>query len=427
MRQIRSSTRGVRVAVAGVAVLALALSACGDSGDDDSGASGASGGDVPGVDVEAKTITLGGWRVSSGPITASDANTRASIAHINKINDEGGINGWKINWDPPDSGADPSRALQITREQVESGDYFALYNGMGSLQNSAVLPYVKSTDMPYFAPATSNPMPEVCEFTPTVIPFPPAIASAGSLLAQYAYDNLDARKFFVVYSKDANGEPGLAGVSAFVPSMDGAEVIGKAPYAATDTDFTGIGRAIADADPDAVIVFGAVPAAMVKSKAEAIARGSDATWLATNVYANPFTVDLDPATMSGSYFYLPQIPFFLEDDPVVKEWSDTVLKYFPDEESLGGLSQSGYAPVYLLEEAIKRMTADGKEPTREGFIEAVQSFGQTGQIGNIAGVNYTEDRYEGINTYWLAKYEDGEWSEVGEPTKIPDFDFCSTL
>ena len=396
--------------------LTVTLAGCGGGGESDG---------ADGVDTANKTITFGGWRVATGPLSASDANTRGSIAHINKINEAGGINGWKIKWEAPDVGADPSRALQVAREQVASGDIFAFYNGMGSSQNAAALPYIKTTDVPYFNPSTSDPTPEICKFEADIIPYPPAISSAGSLLAKYAYDNLKARKFYTVYSRDANGEPGQKGVKAYVPSLDGASIIGESSFASTDTDFSGIGRDIAEAKPDAVLMFGAVPAAMVKSKKESIARGSDAQWLGMNTFASPATVALDPAAMDGSYFYLPQTPFFKTDDPAVKDWTETVKKHFPDEDSLGGLSQSGYAPVSLLADAIKRMTDGGKTPTREAFIEAFQSMGQTGRIGLIAGVNYTDRKYEGINTYWIAQWKDGEWSQVAEPTKVPDFDFCA--
>ena len=422
MRHLSFPRRWRGATVAAIAAASLVLSSCGSDGDNES-----SGEADPGVDVENKTITLGGWRVASGPLSGSDANTRAAMAHINKINDAGGINGWTIKWDPPDAGADPSRALAIAQEQVQANNIFAFFDAMGSAQNAAALPYIKSSGVPYFNPATSNPMPEVCEFTPQIIPFPPAIASAGSLLVKYAYDELDARKFFIVYSRDANGEPGQKGVKAYTPTLDGASIVGEAGWAATDTDFSGVGRAVADADPDAVIVFGAVPAAFVRSKGEAQARGSDAAWLGMNTFASPEVVALDKAAMDGSYFYLPQMPFFLDDDPVIQDWLTTVKKYFPDEQSLGGVSQSGYAPVYILEDAIKRMTDGGKTPTREGFIEAFQSMGQTGMIGNIAGVSYTDEQYQGINTYWVAQWKDDEWSVVQDPTRVPDFDYCSTL
>jgi branched-chain amino acid transport system substrate-binding protein len=419
--RFRISGRPARRSLAVLAALTLALSACssGDNGSDTPGATD------PGVDVANKTITFGGWRVASGPVSASDANTRAALAHLSKINDAGGINGWKIKWDPPDAGADPSRALQIAREQVTADNIFAFFDGMGSAQNAAALPYLKSTPIPYFNPATSNPTPEVCTFQANIIPFPPAIASAGSLLAKYAYDTLKARKFFVVYSRDANGQPGADGIKAFVPTMNGASIVGEGSFAATDTDFSGVGRDVATAAPDAVIVFGAVPAAMVKSKKEAMARGSNANWLAMNTFASPATVALDPAAMDGSYFYLPQTPFFQTDDADVKDWMDTVKKYFPDEQSLGGTSQSGYAPVYLLAEAIKRMTDGGKVPSRDGFIKSFQSFGQTGKIGLIAGVNYNDKKYEGINTYWIAQWKNNTWSQVAAPTKVPDYDYCS--
>jgi len=419
MRQRRGRIRA-QSSLAVLTALVVALAACGDDG----ASGGGSGETAPGVDVANKTLTFGGWRVASGPVSASDANTRAALAHISKINDAGGINGWKIKWEPPDAGADPSRALQIAREQVTANNLFAFFDGMGSAQNAAALPYIKTTDVPYFNPATSDPVPEICTFTPHIIPFPPAIASAGSLLAKYAYDQLNARKFFVLYSRDANGQPGQRGVKAFIPSMSGASIVGEGSFAATDTDFSGVGRDIAAAAPDAVIVFGAVPAAMVKSKKEAIARGSTANWLAMNTFASPATVALDPAAMDGSYFYLPQTPFFDTDDEAVNEWLTTVKKYVPDEKSLGGVSQSGFAPVYVLAEAIKRMTDGGKTPTRDGFVEAFQSMGQTGKIGLIAGVNYTPSKYEGINTYWIAQWKNNEWTQVAEPTKVPDFDYC---
>src|SRR5882672_12384116 len=71
----------------------------------------------PGVtDTEIK---LGTTSPYSGPASAYGVYGQAQTAYFNMINDQGGINGRKVNLISLDNGYNPPKALEQTRKLVE--------------------------------------------------------------------------------------------------------------------------------------------------------------------------------------------------------------------------------------------------------------------------------------------------------------------
>src|ERR1700736_4511215 len=88
-----------RLRVAGVAVGALAVGACGTSGGTSSGAGNGAIKGGPGVDLTAKTITVGMLSPLSGPVAVIGKPLTAGLeAWFNHVNDNGGLSGYKINF-----------------------------------------------------------------------------------------------------------------------------------------------------------------------------------------------------------------------------------------------------------------------------------------------------------------------------------------
>jgi ABC-type branched-subunit amino acid transport system substrate-binding protein len=75
---------------------------------------------APGVsDTEIK---IGNIMPYSGPASAYGAIGKAEAAYFKKINDEGGVNGRKINFISYDDGYSPPKAIEQARKLVESDE-----------------------------------------------------------------------------------------------------------------------------------------------------------------------------------------------------------------------------------------------------------------------------------------------------------------
>ncbi len=96
----------------------------------------------PGVtDTEIK---IGSTNPYSGPASAYGIIGRAESAYFKMINDQGGINGRKINFISLDDGYSPPRTVEQVRKLVEQEQVLFLAGTLGTPPNSAIHKYVNA-------------------------------------------------------------------------------------------------------------------------------------------------------------------------------------------------------------------------------------------------------------------------------------------
>ena len=97
--------------------------------------------DVGASDTEVK---LGNIMPYSGPASAYSVLGKIKDAYFKMINDNGGINGRKINFISYDDGYSPPKAVEQARKLVESEEVLALVSPMGTPSNSAIQKYLNA-------------------------------------------------------------------------------------------------------------------------------------------------------------------------------------------------------------------------------------------------------------------------------------------
>ena len=101
--------------------------------------------DTGATDTEIKigqTIPL------SGPASAYGSIGKVQAAYIRMINEQGGVNGRKINFKYYDDGYNPANTVQITHKFVEQDHAFALVGGLGTEPQLAVRQYLNDNKVP---------------------------------------------------------------------------------------------------------------------------------------------------------------------------------------------------------------------------------------------------------------------------------------
>src|SRR5438105_15029658 len=95
-----------------IVVCMMALSGCASNTSNSSGSSLKTG---PGVDVANKTITLGILSPYSGPVAApvGDPLARGVEVFFDHVNDNGGINGYKVKFLEKDTQYNPQTEVQL--------------------------------------------------------------------------------------------------------------------------------------------------------------------------------------------------------------------------------------------------------------------------------------------------------------------------
>ncbi|GGC88080.1 hypothetical protein GCM10010994_52540 [Chelatococcus reniformis] len=93
-------------------------------------------------------IKIGNITPYSGPASSYGAIGATGEAYFRMINDQGGINGRKINFTSYDDSYSPPKAVEQTHKLVESGNVLLIFNSVGTPSNTAIQKYLNAKRVP---------------------------------------------------------------------------------------------------------------------------------------------------------------------------------------------------------------------------------------------------------------------------------------
>jgi branched-chain amino acid transport system substrate-binding protein len=94
-------------------------------------------------------IKIGHTNPYSGPASAYGVIGKTETAFFTMINDQGGVNGRKINFISYDDAYSPPKTVEQVRKLVESDRVLLLFNLLGTPTNSAIHKYVNQRKVPH--------------------------------------------------------------------------------------------------------------------------------------------------------------------------------------------------------------------------------------------------------------------------------------
>ena len=101
----------------------------------------------PGVtDTEIK---IGTTTPYSGPASAYSAGAVSATAYFTMINQQGGVNGRKINFISLDDAYSPPKTVEQIRRLIESDEVLFLVNPVGTATNMSVVKYINQQKVPH--------------------------------------------------------------------------------------------------------------------------------------------------------------------------------------------------------------------------------------------------------------------------------------
>ena len=157
----------------------------------------------PGVtDTEIK---IGQTIPYSGPASAYGVIGRAEAAYFKMINEQGGVNGRKINFISLDDAYTPSNTVEQTRRLIEQEGVAFIFGSLG-IPNLAIRPYLNDNKIPHLflagaADGLSDP-----KHYPWTIGLNPAISTEAHIYAKYILATKPNAKIGVLYQNDELGK-----------------------------------------------------------------------------------------------------------------------------------------------------------------------------------------------------------------------------
>ena len=161
-----------------------------------------------------KEIKIGNTNPYSGTFSAYGSYGKAQAAYFKKINDEGGINGRKINFVTLDDSFSPPKTLEQARRLIEQEKVLFLFATLGTAPNSAIHKYVNQKKIPHLFVQTGASKWDDPKNFPWTMGWQPNYLSEGRVFAQAILESQPNAKIAVLYQNDDSGKDLLAGLIA---------------------------------------------------------------------------------------------------------------------------------------------------------------------------------------------------------------------
>src|SRR3954452_4782650 len=227
------------------AVAAIAVSAAGGAVRTDPGVTGTS-------------INIGGTFPITGIASLYKTIPAAEKAYYDYVNDHGGVNGRKINFEILDDAYDPSKTVPLAQQLVEKDKVFAVVGSLGTAPTLATWGYMNRHKVPQVLVATGD---SYWGFSrkryPWTIGWQPDYPGESKLYGRYLKANLPNAKIGVLYQNDAFGKNYYAGLRVGLGAKKG-NIVDAESYDATNPDVTQQILALKAKGADTLAIF-AIP------------------------------------------------------------------------------------------------------------------------------------------------------------------------
>ena len=320
-------------------------------------------------------IKIGQTVPFSGPASVYASIGKTQAAYIKMINDQGGINGRKINLIQYDDAYSPPKAVEQVRKLVEGDEVLLTFQTIGTPSNAAIQKYLNVKKVPQLFAATG-----ASRFTdpknfPWTMGYNPNYFVEGRIYGQYILKNHPDAKIGVLYQNDDLGKDYLNGLKAGLGDKAEKMIVAEASYEVTDPTIDSQILKIKDAGAD--LFFSA---STPKQAAQAIRKIHELDWhpvQIVDINASPVNATLKPAGLDASkglisvnYGKDPDDPTW-KDDPGVKKYLAFMDKYYPDGDRLSTINTYGYSTAQLLVYTLKMC---GDNLTRENVMKQATSL-----------------------------------------------------
>ena len=151
-------------------------------------------------------IKIGNVEAYSGPASAYGIIGKTEEAYFKMINDQGGINGRKINWISYDDGYSPPKTVEQIRKLIESDEVFLVFNALGTPTQTAVQKYHNAKKVPQLFLATGASKWNDPKDFPWTMGFQPSYRVEARIFAKYILKEKPDAKVAIFYANDDFGK-----------------------------------------------------------------------------------------------------------------------------------------------------------------------------------------------------------------------------
>jgi len=379
--------------------------------------------------ITATSVTIGGTFPLTGPVSSYapiPAGMKAYFAYINARrgpDKKRGIGGRQVIWKYYDDGYNPVNSVQLQRRLVEQDKVFAVVGTLGTEVNEAVRPYLNAQKVPHVLVSTG-----ASEFGKLDKDYPWTMGWQPDYIAEARLYGLDIKKnhpnakIAVLYQNDSYGKDYLYGFkSALGKATADKLIVGEQAFDVLGgaTPASQLARLKASG-ADTLMIF-VTPGPTIQTYG--IIRALN--WQPGQIYVNSVSAtdtfmgaavrSSSAATVNGSistaYLKDPASPVWA-NDATMKQYKSIMAKYAPSANANNGLYYYGFAKGQTF---VSAMYKAGKNPTRQGLMNALQSLNEVNPY-TLPGVRLKTSKTDHfiISHVQPMRYNNGLWTLFGQ-------------
>jgi ABC-type branched-subunit amino acid transport system substrate-binding protein len=364
-----------------------------------------------------REIKIGNTNPYSGPASAYGTIGKVIGAYFKMLNEQGGINGRKINFISYDDGYSPPKTVEMARKLVEQDEVLFLFQTLGTPSNTAIHKYMNMKKVPQLHVATGASKWNDPKNFPWTMGWQPNYHTEGEIYAKHILQTKPNAKIAVLYQNDDFGKDLLKGLKDGLGAKAASMIVKEASYEVSDPT---IDSQIIQLQGSGADVF--VNITTPKFAAQAVRKVYDIGWKAThylnNVGASVGSV-LMPAGLDKSVGVITTA--YLKDytdaqwanDAAMKTFEGFMKKYYPDGNLADASNMYGYTVARTLEQVLKQA---GNDLTRANVIKQAASMKGYRVDTMLPGISMTTsaDDFAPIEAVQLSRFNGKQYELFGQ-------------
>jgi len=370
---------------------------------------------APGVtDTEIK---IGQTMPYSGPLSAYGVIGRTEAAYFRMINDQGGIDGRKLNLISVDDAYSPPKTVEQVRRLVEQKQVAFLFQTLGTPCNLAVRQYLNDNKVPtLFVTTGASVFADPQHFLWTM-GFIPNYQTEARIFAKHILATKPTAKIAVLYQNDGFGKDYLIGLKDVLGPDRASMIVKEASYEVSEPTVDSQVATLQGSGADVFVIV-----AVSKFAAQAIRKSYDIGWNAIRymTYVSQSLVGtLKPAGLDKSKGVISALwakdvndPRW-KDDPGLQSWKAFTDKYMSPIEFADSNAAEGFTAAGTMVQALKQC---GNDLSRDNILKQAANLKDLELPLLLPGIkiNTSPTNYSPIRQMQLAAFNGESWELFGD-------------
>ena len=366
-------------------------------------------------------IKIGNTEAYSGPASAYGQIGKVQSAYFKMLNDQGGINGRKINFMSLDDGYSPPKTVEMTRRLVEQEKVLLIFNSLGTPSNTAIVKYLNARKVPHLFLATGASKWNDPKGAPWTTGFQPNYQSEAAVYGQHIMKTKPGAKIAVLYQNDDFGKDYLHGLKEGLGAAGVKQIVAEMSYEITDPT---IDSQIVTMKGSGADVF--VNITTPKFAAMSIRKVHDIDWKPVHYLSNVSVSVGAVFTPAGPEKGVGIISMSYLMDPIDKQWTDhpgmKAYQAFMAQHMAGAdIADANHIYGYAAAETMAHvLKAAGDNLTRENIMKQALSLKDLQISVALPGVliNTSETDHAPYQSMRLMRFNGKGWELFGDVMEI---------